>query len=83
MYQKSLFLVLLCLRTISSQIRAKLQQTLKGVLNCRKLRTSFKEGFPILSVTETLHPTILYLMMFINFPVDFAMSPIMVRVSDT
>ena len=83
MYQKSLLLVLPYLQIISSQTRVKLQQALKDVLNCRKLGIAFKEGFPIPSVTETLHPTTLYLVLFINFTVNSAMSRIMVKVSDT
>ena len=83
MCQKNLLLVLPYLQIISSQTRVKQQQALKGVLNCRKLGIAFKEDFPIVSVTETLHPTTLYLVLFINFTMDSAMSPIMVKVSDT
>ena len=65
MEKKHLLLVLPCLGIISLQTRTKLQQELKGVLNCCKLKTVFKcqTRFPILSVTKTLYPKNL----FINF----------------
>ena len=65
MEKKHLLLVLPCLGIISLQTRTKLQQELKGVLNCCKLKTVCKcqTRFPILSVTKTLYPKNL----FINF----------------
>ena len=58
--------------------RTKLQQQLKSVLNFCKLEIALnaKQGFPILFVTQTLHTKALYLVLFINFSVGFAMNPL-------
>ena len=48
-----------------------------------RICSNTKQGFSILSVTKTLYPEILYLVLLINFSVVSAMSPIMVTVSDS
>ena len=79
--KKRLLLVLPYLRRKSLQIRTKLQQALKGVLNCCKLEILFKcqERLSNSFCYKEPIPKTLYLMLFINFSV----SPIMVKVSDT
>ena len=83
--RKRFLLVLPYLGVISLQTRPKLQQALKGVLNCCKLEIAFKcqTNFPILSDLKTLYPKIFYLELFINFNLVSAISSIMVTVSDT
>ena len=80
--KKRLLLVFPYLGIIPLQSRTKLKQALKGVLNCCKLEI-VKQGFPILSITRTLYPKTLYLVLFINFSVASAMSPIMAKVLNT
>ena len=55
----------------------------ENVPTVEKFFLNIKQSFPILSVTKTLYPKTLYLVLFINFSVVSAMSPIMVKVSDT
>ena len=76
--KKRLLLVLPYLGVISLQTRTKLQQAIKGVLNCCKLEIllNVKPSFSILSDLKTLYPKILYLKLFINFSVASAVSPI-------
>ena len=80
--KKRLFLVVPYLKIISLQIRTKVQQTLKAVLNRYKLE-SVKQGFLILSGTKTLYSKILYLVSFFNFSVVSEMNLIMTKVSKT
>lgn len=80
--KKCLFLVVPYLKIVSFQIRTKLQQTLKAVLNRYKLE-SVKQGFLILSGTKTLYSKILYLVSFVNFSVVSEMNLIMTKVSKT
>ena len=82
MGKKHLFLVVSYLKIISLQIRTKLQQTLKAILNRYKLEI-VKQGFLILSGTKTLYSTILYLVSFVNFSVVSEMNLIMTKVSKT
>ena len=88
--KKGLLLVLPYLGIISLKTTTKLQGIFKGVLNCCKIEIVFQcqTRFSILSVTKTLYPKTLYpktlyLVLLINFSVVSAMSPIMVKVSDT
>ena len=76
--KKRLLLVFPYLGIIPLQSRTKLKQA----LNCCKLEI-VKQGFPILSITRTLYPKTLYLVLFINFSVASAMSPIMAKVLNT
>ena len=80
-----LLLVLLYLAVISLQTRTKLQQAIKGVLNCCKLEIAFISQTKLSNSFDlnTLYTKILYLELFINSSVASAMSPIMVRASDT
>ena len=81
-----LLLVLRYLEAMSLQTRTKLHQAFKGVLHCRKQEIALEmsnQAFQILSDLKSLYPKILCLKLVINFSVVSAVSPIMVRVSDT
>ena len=83
--RKRLLLVLPYLGVISLQTRTKLQQAIKGVLNCCKLEIAFKCQTKLSNSLQfkDLYPKILYLELFINSSVASAMSSIMARVSGT
>ena len=81
--KKLLLLVYPCLGIISLQTRTKLQQALKGVLNCCKLKTAFKCQTRLSNSFCYKDPKNLYLVLFINFCVFTAMSPIMTKVLDS
>ena len=71
--KKPLVLVLPYFGSISLQTRTKLKKSLKNILNCCKLQIVFKNR-----ISKDL-----ILVLFINFSMDSAMSPIMVNVWDT
>ena len=83
--KKRLLLVLPYLGIISFQTRTKLQEALKGVLNCCKLEIVFKCQTRLSNsfCYKDLIPRSIHLVLFINFNVVSATSPIMVKVSDT
>ena len=68
--KKPLVLVLPYFGSISLQTRTKLKKSLKNILNCCKLQIVFKNR-----ISKDLS-----LVLFINFSMDSAMSPIMVNV---
>ena len=83
---KRLLLVAPYLGIISLQTRFKLQQVLKCVLNFCKLKIAFKCQTRLSNCFryKDLTPKdIKYLVLFINLCEVFAMSPIMMKVSDT
>ena len=83
--KKSLVLVLPYLGPISLQTRTKLKKSLKNILNYCKLQIVFKNKTRLATnfISRIGFPKILLLVSFINFSIDFAMSPIMVNVWDT
>ena len=83
--KKPLVLVLPYLGSISLQTRTKLKKSLKNILNCCKLQIVFQIKTRL---GNNFHfkgqiPKDLTSVLFINFSVDSAMSPIMVNVWDT
>ena len=83
---KCLLLGLPYLGVISLQTRTKFQQAFKGVLNCCRLEIVFKCQTRLsnsIRYKDPIPKKTLYLVLFISFIVVSAMSPIMVKVSDT
>ena len=85
MPKKTLFIVLLYLGQLSLQTRTKLRKSLKGILNCCKLKIVFKSQNKLAKASrfkDRIHEKLTSGVV-INFSVDSAMNPIMVNAQGT
>ena len=82
--KKTLTLVLPFLEKLSLQTRTKIQNVLKRTLSCSKIQIVFKNQInQIISVLKIVCITTSCLVLYINFSVEDAMLPIMVKLTGT